>query len=76
MWKLVIALCLFSSNGELLEHTYMDNVGECLEKKRIMKRNMNSNVQIICGEVEAELEEIQGKIFIRSIRKSENGKSN
>jgi len=76
MWKVVIALCLFSSNGELLEHTYMTGVGECLETKRIMKRNMNSNVQIICGEVEAELEEIQGKIFIRSIRKSNNGKSN
>jgi hypothetical protein len=54
----------------------MPNVGECLETKRIMKRNMNSNVQIICGEVEAELEEIQGQIFIRSIRKSDNGKSN
>ena len=41
MWKLVIALCLFSSNGDLLEHTLMKDVGECLEKKRIMKRNMN-----------------------------------
>ena len=76
MWKVVIALCLFSSNGELLEHTYMTGVGECLEKKRIMQRNMNDNVQIICGEVEAELETIQGKVFIRSIRKSDNGKSN
>ena len=76
MWKVVIALCLFSSTGELLEHTYTDNVGECLEKKRIMKRNMNNNIQIICGEVEAEVEEIHGKIFIRSIRKTENGKSN
>ena len=76
MWKVVIALCLFGSNGELLEHTYTAGVGECLEKKRIMKRNMNSNAIITCGEVEAELEEIQGKIFIRSIRKMDHGKAN
>jgi hypothetical protein len=76
MWKVVIALCLFGSNGELLEHTYTTGVGECLEKKRIMKRNMNSNVMITCGEVEAELEEIQGQIFIRSIRKMDHGKHN
>ena len=46
----------------------MDNVGECLEKKRIMKRNMG-DVTIVCGEVEAEIQEIQGKEFIKSIRK-------
>ena len=68
MWKVVLALCLFSSNGDLLEHTLMDNVGECLEKKRIMKRNMG-DVTIVCGEVEAEIQEIQGKEFIKSIRK-------
>ena len=72
MWKLVIALCLFSSNGELLEHTYKANIGECLESKRVMMRNMNSNVIITCGEVEAELEEIQGQTFIKSIRKKSN----
>ena len=69
MWKLVIALCLFSSNGDLLEHTLMKDVGECLEKKRIMKRNMNENVTIVCGEVEAEIQTLQGKEFIKSIRK-------
>ena len=69
MWKVVIALCLFSSNGELLEHTLMKDVGECLEKKRIMKRNMGNDVQIMCGEVEAEIQVLQGKEFIKSIRK-------
>lgn len=72
MWKLVIALCLFSSNGELLEHTYKASIGDCLESKRVMMRNMNPNVIITCGEVEAELEEIQGQTFIRSIRKKNN----
>jgi len=69
MWKLVIALCLFGGNGDLLEHTLMKDVGECLEKKRIMKRNMNDNVLITCGEVEAEIQVLQGKEFIKSIRK-------
>ena len=69
MWKVVIALCLFSSNGDLLEHTLMKDVGECLEKKRIMKRNMNDNITIVCGEVEAEIQVLQDKEFIKSIRK-------
>ena len=49
MWKVVIALCLFGSNGELLEHTLTDGIGDCLEKKRIMKRNMSDTVIITCG---------------------------
>ena len=69
MWKVVIALLLFSGNGELLEHTLMKDVGECLEKKRIIKRNMNENIMISCSEVEAEIQVLQGKEFIKSIRK-------
>ena len=72
MWKLVIALCLFGSNGELLEHTYKTSISDCLKSKRIMERNMSQGVIITCGEVEAELEEIQGQTFIRSIRKKGN----
>ena len=72
MWKLVIALCLFGSNGELLEHTYKASIGDCLEAKRVMMRNMNNNVIITCGEVEAELEEMHGQTFIKSIRKKGN----
>jgi hypothetical protein len=37
-----------------------------------MKRNMGPTVLITCGEAEAELEEIQGRIFIKSIRKMEH----
>jgi len=70
MWKLVIALCLFSSNGELLEHTLTDGISDCLEKKRIMNRNMNNMDRIMCGEVEGFVENINGKDFITSIRKT------
>jgi len=69
MWKVVIALCLFGSNGELLEHTLTKSISDCLEKKRIMTRNMSDNVLITCGEVEAEIQVLQGKEFIKSIRK-------
>ena len=72
MWKVVMVLYLFSGNGELLEHVYTTGVGECLEKKRVMKRNMGPTAMITCGEAEAELEEIQGRIFIKSIRKMEH----
>jgi hypothetical protein len=37
-----------------------------------MKRNMSGTAIITCGQVEAELEEIQGRIFIKSIRKMEH----
>ena len=70
MWKLVIALCLFSSNGELLEHTKVDSIGKCLEMKRVMMRNMNPNVRIMCGEVEGYLEEVNGTEFLTAIRKT------
>lgn len=70
MWKLVIALCLFSSNGELLEHTLTDGISDCLEKKRIMNRNMNNMDRIMCGEVEGFVENINGKDFITAIRKT------
>ena len=69
MWKLVIALCLFSSTGELLEHTLTDGVSDCLEKKRIMMRNMNNQDRIMCGEVEGFIENMNGKDFITAIRK-------
>ena len=72
MWKVVIALCLFGSSGELLEHTLTDGIGDCLEKKRIMKRNMSDTVIITCGQVEAEIEELQGRMFIKSIRKMDH----
>lgn len=70
--KLVIALCLFS-NGALIEHTLQPSMADCLEKKRIMERNMRGGSnRIMCGEVLAELEEINGVTFIKSIQKTGN----
>ena len=72
--KTVLALCLFS-NGALLEHTIQDSVSECLKNKRIMERNMK-DAQIVCGEVQAEIDVriINGKEyeFIKSIMKKGN----
>jgi hypothetical protein len=68
MIKVVMALCLFSG-GVLIEHTLQPSLSECLKSKRIMERNMQT-AQIVCGEVEAEIEVIQGKEFIKSIAKS------
>ena len=71
MIKTVIALCLFSG-GALIEHTITDNVSHCLKMKREMMRNMSDQVQIMCGEVVAEIEVIQGKEFIKNIQKTKN----
>jgi len=67
--KIIIALLLFS-NGQMIEHTITKGINDCLEKKRIMKRNMSDSVQISCAKVEADIETIQGREFIRSLRKS------
>ena len=68
MIKTVRALCLFSG-GVLIEHTLQSSLSECLKNKRVMERNMKTT-QIVCGEVEAEIEVIQGKEFIKNIAKS------
>ena len=58
MIKLVIALCLFI-NGELVEHRIQDTLSTCLKMKREASRNMNmDSKQLMCGEVEAEIEKI------------------
>lgn len=57
MIQFVIALCLFSPDGILIEHTYKDNMSDCLKAKREMTRNLEGSLsQIMCGEVEAEVE--------------------
>jgi|TARA_R100001460_G_scaffold163_2_gene709 hypothetical protein len=66
--KVIIALLLFSQ-GQMIEHTITDGVNDCLEKKRIMQRNMSDTVQISCAKVEADIETIEGAEFIRSLRK-------
>ena len=66
--KVIIALLLFSQ-GTMIEHTVTDGIKDCLEKKRMMKRNMADTVQISCAKVEAQIETIEGLEFIRSMSK-------
>ena len=66
--KIIIALLLFSQ-GTMIEHTVTDGIKDCLEKKRIMKRNMADTVQISCAKVEAQIETVEGVEFIRSMNK-------
>jgi ribosomal protein S19 len=66
--KVVIALLLFSQ-GTMIEHTVTKGVNDCLKMKREMLRNMSDSVQIMCQKVEADIEVIHGKEFIRSMRK-------
>ena len=66
--KVIIALILFSG-GTMIEHTVTDGVKDCLEKKRIMERNMSDTVRISCAKVEAQIETIEGVEFIRSLSK-------
>ena len=66
--KVIIALLLFSQ-GTMIEHTVTDGIKDCLEKKRIMKRNMADTIQISCAKVEAQIETIEGVEFIRSMGK-------
>jgi len=68
--KVIIALLLFSQ-GTMIEHTVTDGIKDCLEKKRIMKRNMADTIQISCARVEAQIETIEGVEFIRSMGKVE-----
>ena len=68
MYQLVFALCLFI-NGELIEHRIQDSLSTCLKMKREAQRNMEmNNKQLMCGEVEAELEKnIDGSKTIKRI---------
>ena len=66
--KIIIALLLFSQ-GTMIEHTVTDGIKDCLEKKRVMKRNMSDTVQISCAKVEAQIKTIEGVEFIRSMSK-------
>ena len=68
MYQLVFALCLFI-NGERIEHRIQDSLSTCLKMKREAQRNMEmNNKQLMCGEVEAEIEEnIDGSKTIKKI---------
>ena len=68
MLQAVIALCLFI-NGELVEHRIQDSISECLKHKREATRNMSmDNKQLMCGEIEAEIEiNIDGSKTIKKL---------
>jgi hypothetical protein len=38
MIQIVIALCLFNADGVMIEHTYKDNLSDCLKSKREMSK--------------------------------------
>ena len=55
-----VALCMFLE-GELVEHTYMGSMADCLRAKREAERNIQpERVQFKCGKnVKAEVEYIK-----------------
>ena len=63
----VVALCMFIA-GELKEHRIQSSMSDCLKGKRLAERDINVNVQYMCGKVEAELEDnIDGSKSIKRI---------
>ena len=63
----VVALCMFVA-GELQEHRIKESMSDCLKGKRLAERDINVNVQYMCGKVEAELEDnIDGSKSIKRI---------
>ena len=65
----VVALCMFIA-GELKEHTIKESMSDCLKGKRLAERDVNVNIQYMCGTVDAELEKnIDGSISIKRIIK-------
>ena len=65
----VVALCMFIA-GEIKEHRIQQSMSECLKGKRLAERDINVNVQYICGKVEVELEStIDGSKSIKKIIK-------
>ena len=63
----VVALCMFIA-GELKEHRIQQSMSECLKGKRLAERDINVNVQYMCGKVDAVLEDnIDGSKSIKKI---------
>ena len=63
----VVALCMFIA-GELKEYRIQQSMSDCLKGKRLAERDVNVNVQYMCGKVEAELEDnIEGSKSIKKI---------
>ena len=61
MIETVVALCLFYHGG-IIEHTYKENMRDCLKSKRIASREVNpENVRFECGTVRAMTEIYMGE---------------
>ena len=66
----VVALCMFIA-GELKEHRIKESMSDCLKGKRLAERDVNVNIQYMCGTVDAELEKnVDGSLTIKSIIQS------
>ena len=71
----VIVLCMFYQGG-IIEHTYIQDqkMSSCLKSKRVVERSVNpQNVRMQCGEVDAILEEDEGRIRVVKIIKDKYG---
>ena len=71
----VIVLCMFYKGG-IIEHTYIQDqkMSSCLKAKRQVERSVNpQNVRMQCGEVDAILEEDEGRIRVVKIIKDKYG---
>ena len=69
MIETVTALLLFL-NGNIIEHTYKDNLSSCLKSKRLAQREVNpKSVVFSCKIVKAETEIYMGAKKILKILK-------
>ena len=69
MTELIVAL-LMIVHGEIKEARIQPTMSDCLKGKRLAERDVNVNIQYMCGTVDAELEKnIDGSISIKRIIK-------
>ena len=67
MEEIVIALLLVL-NGNIIEHTYKENLSSCLASKRVASREVRpERVQFFCQKLKAKTEIYMGKKKILSI---------
>ena len=73
--KGVIVLCMFYQGG-IIEHTYIQDqkMSSCLKAKRTVERSVNpENVRMACGEVDAIIENDNGRMRVVKIIKDKYG---
>jgi len=73
--KGIIVLCMFYQGG-IIEHTYIQDqkMSSCLKAKRTVERSVNpENVRMACGEVDAIIENDNGRMRVVKIIKDKYG---